>query len=153
MMNRRIQSLRKQIAEIEENMRLIAERKSEYVQETDIPVQLIKEERRLEARLAELQTQLRRTEEQPAPPEKKPRFVNVWLIATAGVAIATIVFVIILNNGPSQSPPPTMSIPTQESSTSPTPTPVIPELPEFAPFLTTTVAIATMIDCNRIRMN
>ena len=42
-----IQSLRKQLAEAEENLRLIQERKSEYVQTTDIPIQLIKDERRI----------------------------------------------------------------------------------------------------------
>ncbi len=44
-------SLRKQLAEVEENLRLIQERKSEYVQAIDVPLQLIKDERRLEKRI------------------------------------------------------------------------------------------------------
>ena len=47
-MNDIIQSLRKQLAEARENLRLIRERKSEFVLETDVPLQLVKDERRLE---------------------------------------------------------------------------------------------------------
>jgi chromosome condensin MukBEF MukE localization factor len=42
-----IQYLRRQLAEAEDNLRLVQERKSEYVQITDIPIQLIKDERRI----------------------------------------------------------------------------------------------------------
>jgi hypothetical protein len=44
-----------QLAEARENLRLIQERKSQYVMETDIPLQLIKEERRLLERIEELE--------------------------------------------------------------------------------------------------
>jgi hypothetical protein len=44
-----------QLAEARENLRLIQERKSQYVLETDVPLQLIKEERRLLKRVAELE--------------------------------------------------------------------------------------------------
>lgn len=53
-----IQSLNKQLAEAEENLRLIQERKAKYVLETDIPLQIIKEEQRLEAQIADLQARL-----------------------------------------------------------------------------------------------
>jgi len=51
-------SLHSQLANAEENLRLIHERKSEYVQQSDIPLQLIREERRLEQRIAELRAEL-----------------------------------------------------------------------------------------------
>jgi hypothetical protein len=50
--------LRHQLAEARENLLLIEERKSEYVQETDIPLQLIKDERRLLERIGQLERQL-----------------------------------------------------------------------------------------------
>jgi len=40
-------SLRRQLAEARENLRLIQERKSQYVMGTDIPLQLVEEERQL----------------------------------------------------------------------------------------------------------
>jgi hypothetical protein len=43
------------LAEARENLRLIQERKSQFVMETDIPLQLIKEERRLLERIEELE--------------------------------------------------------------------------------------------------
>lgn len=52
-------SLQRQLAEVRENLRLIEERKAEYVLETDVPLQIIKEERRLRATIAELETKLR----------------------------------------------------------------------------------------------
>ena len=53
-----IQSLRKQLAEAEENLLLIQERKSEYVKITDVPLQLIKDERHLEAEIPKLRARL-----------------------------------------------------------------------------------------------
>ncbi|HDQ72938.1 MAG TPA: hypothetical protein ENN19_12705 [Chloroflexi bacterium] len=47
-------SLRRQLAEARDNLLLIEERISAYVMSTDVPLQLIKERRRLEARMAEL---------------------------------------------------------------------------------------------------
>lgn len=44
-----------QLAEARENLRLIQERKSQFVLETDIPLQLIKEEQRLLKRIEELE--------------------------------------------------------------------------------------------------
>jgi formylglycine-generating enzyme required for sulfatase activity len=53
-----IDSLRRQLAEARENLRLIEERKAEYVLVTDIPLQLIKDERRRRARVTELTKQI-----------------------------------------------------------------------------------------------
>jgi len=62
-------SLRRQLAEARENLRLIQERKSEYVLGTDIPLQLVKEERQLMERTAELEQRVERSEgpSEPAP--------------------------------------------------------------------------------------
>jgi hypothetical protein len=45
--------LRHQLAEERDNLRLIQERKSQYVMETDVPLQLIKEERQILRRIQE----------------------------------------------------------------------------------------------------
>ena len=55
-------SLRRQLAEARENLRLIQERKSEYVLGTDIPLQLVKEERQLLERIEELEQRVERSE-------------------------------------------------------------------------------------------
>jgi len=62
-MNDDIQSLRTQLAEAEENLRLIQERKAKYVLETNIPLQLIKDERRLEVQIADLRERLEACQE------------------------------------------------------------------------------------------
>jgi len=51
-------SIRRLLAEARENLRLIQERQAQYVVSTDIPLQLVKEERRLLNRIAELEQQL-----------------------------------------------------------------------------------------------
>lgn len=51
-------SLERQLAELRENLHLIEERKSQFVQETDIPLQLIKDERRVRNRIADLEKRL-----------------------------------------------------------------------------------------------
>jgi len=66
-------SLQRQLAELRENLRLIEERESQFVQETDIPLQLIKEERGIQARIADLEQRLRalpaasQTSSEPGP--------------------------------------------------------------------------------------
>jgi hypothetical protein len=50
--------LRRQIANIEENLLLIEERRSEYIIGTDVPMQLVKEERQAREKLVELQAKL-----------------------------------------------------------------------------------------------
>ncbi len=51
-------SLQQQLADARECLRLIEERKAQYVQEVDIPLQLVKEERRLKERVAVLEKEL-----------------------------------------------------------------------------------------------
>ncbi|HKZ83101.1 MAG TPA: CHAT domain-containing protein [Anaerolineae bacterium] len=51
-------SLSRQLAEARENLRLIEERKSQFVMSTDVPLQLIKEERRLTERIADLKARM-----------------------------------------------------------------------------------------------
>lgn len=53
-----LESLQHQLTQAQENMRLIQERKSEYVLSTDIPIQLIKEEKRLQERINNLKKQI-----------------------------------------------------------------------------------------------
>ena len=55
---RKVASLVKQLSEAEENLRLIDERMAQYVQEVDIPLQLIKDQRRLQRWIARLQRQI-----------------------------------------------------------------------------------------------
>ena len=59
-----VASLRRQLAEARKNLRLIEERKAEYVLSTDVPLQLIKGEQQLRARIAELMVQLVAAEEE-----------------------------------------------------------------------------------------
>src|SRR5512136_2513950 len=55
---RQVASLQKQLSEAEENLRLIDERIAQYVQEVDVPLQLVKDQRRLQRWIARLQRQL-----------------------------------------------------------------------------------------------
>ena len=50
-----IASLQQQLAEARENLRLIEERIAQYVQETEVPLQLIRDERHWRTRIAELE--------------------------------------------------------------------------------------------------
>jgi len=53
-----VASLRRQLAEARENLRLIEEREAEYVLGTEVPLQLVKEKRRLQERIAGLEARL-----------------------------------------------------------------------------------------------
>ena len=55
---RKVASLVKQLSEAEENLRLIDERIAQYVQEVDVPLQLIKDQRRLQKWIARLRRQI-----------------------------------------------------------------------------------------------
>ena len=55
---RTVSSLVKQLSEAEENLRLVDERIAQYVQEVDVPLQLIKDQRRLQRWIARLQRQI-----------------------------------------------------------------------------------------------
>jgi CHAT domain len=52
------ESLERQLKDTRESLRLIEERKAKYVQETDVPLQYLKEEQRLKERAAELERKL-----------------------------------------------------------------------------------------------
>jgi hypothetical protein len=52
-------SLERQLADLHENLQVIEEQKAKYVQATDVPLQYLKEERRLRATIAELESKLR----------------------------------------------------------------------------------------------
>jgi hypothetical protein len=54
-----IASWQRQLAEARENLRVIEEHKAKYVQETDVPLQYLKDERRWRATIAELEDKLR----------------------------------------------------------------------------------------------
>lgn len=62
------QSLERQLQSARENLRLIEERKSEFVLGTDVPLQLVKEERRLRERIAELEAKLGAGGQPPVSP-------------------------------------------------------------------------------------
>ena len=53
-----VESLRRRLAEARENLRLVEEREAEYVLGTDVPLQLVKERRRLRRRIANLEARL-----------------------------------------------------------------------------------------------
>ncbi len=55
---RQIASLVKQLSDAEENLRLVDERIAQYVQEVDVPLQLIKDQRRLQRWIARLQRRI-----------------------------------------------------------------------------------------------
>jgi hypothetical protein len=57
-MSESIRSLRELLAAAKENLRIIQERKAKYVLEIDVPLQLIRDERRLEKEIASLRAQL-----------------------------------------------------------------------------------------------
>lgn len=61
-MDKELASLRRQLAEMEESLRLIEERKAEYVLGVDIPLMLVKEERRLQDRIEDTKGKIRRLE-------------------------------------------------------------------------------------------
>ncbi len=63
--NEEAASLQRQLREARENLRLIEDRRAEYVLEVDVPLQLIKEERRLRTRIADLEAQLSLAGQQP----------------------------------------------------------------------------------------
>lgn len=73
-----IEYLEAQIAEVEKNLRLIEERKDEYVEKTHIPLDLIRDERLQQERLGELRQRLEIARTAAAPvPAAAPRRVIV----------------------------------------------------------------------------
>jgi hypothetical protein len=66
-----LESLRRQLVAERENLLLIQERKAEFVMETSVPLDLIKEERRTERQIEELEQRIKVEEEaleQPTAP-------------------------------------------------------------------------------------
>ncbi|HSD85074.1 MAG TPA: hypothetical protein VLG46_14495 [Anaerolineae bacterium] len=55
---RNVASLVRQLSDAEENLRLLDERVAQYVQEVDVPLQLIKDQRRLQRWIARLRHQI-----------------------------------------------------------------------------------------------
>jgi DNA repair exonuclease SbcCD ATPase subunit len=53
-----LESLRHQLAELEANLSLIEQRKSQYVMDVDIPLQLVKQEQAQQARIADLKARI-----------------------------------------------------------------------------------------------
>lgn len=111
MQERHIKSLRRRLAEAETSLRLIHERMSQYILETDIPLQYIREKERLEQEIIALQARLESLQPSPPPPTEplsEPgrgssrtaipwwRSRKVWvpitvaLVGLAGVIIPTI---------------------------------------------------------------
>lgn len=86
------ESLKHRLAEAEENLRLIRERKSEYVQSADIPLQLIKDERRLAQEIETLRAQLEqlpppREAELVAPARPRGRTIAAGVVGLAVVLV------------------------------------------------------------------
>ena len=53
------ESLERQLQDLRENLQVIEEHRAKYVREVDVPLQDIKEERRLRVKIAELEAKLR----------------------------------------------------------------------------------------------
>jgi hypothetical protein len=77
----RVEWLRHELSEAEENLRVIQRRKAEYVLETDVPLQIIKNEQRLETKITNLKAQLAELEQavaterlasEPGPSVREP---------------------------------------------------------------------------------
>jgi len=84
-----VESLKRQLAEAEENLRLVRERKSEFIQQTDIPLDLIKNEQRVEQQIARLQAFLAQVPPsqhtaQPVTPMESSRQLKVFLCHASG---------------------------------------------------------------------
>lgn len=72
-MSDELESLRRQLAEAQENLKLIHERMHEYVMQEDIPLQVIKNERRLQQRITELEQRIAGESAQQPPPATPPQ--------------------------------------------------------------------------------
>ena len=148
-------SLHRQLAAVRENLRLIQERKSQYVMGTDVPLQLIKEEQQLLERIKELEQRIRRTEPATAPvgridsAHRKTEggkanltlwaFVALAIIGCIGITVGTLPSIVELwataraeptaGNTPVSTPSPQATVTTQALST---PTLVPTEQPPVA---------------------
>jgi len=80
-------SLRAQLENARENLRLIRERKSQYVMETAIPLDLIKQEQRLEEQIADLEGRLAEWGEASGPARVPGQPTGGTTIVTGGGAV------------------------------------------------------------------
>jgi hypothetical protein len=96
-------SLQRQLNEARKNLRLIEERKVEYVVSTSIPLDLIRSERELRERIAELEQRLaapplQGETEIVTPAESRPRLrealLRHWKLLTALLALALLAAII-----------------------------------------------------------
>jgi hypothetical protein len=93
-----VESLKRRLAEAEENLRLVRERKSEFVQQTDVPLQLIKDERRLAQEIETLKARLAQDETVLVVPAAKAPIVKLPPLAMLLLNLV-IVAVLALNLG------------------------------------------------------
>lgn len=103
------ESLKRRLAEAEENLRLVRGRKSEYVQQTDIPLQLIKDERWLEQEIEALRAQLPKQRVLVKGSGMIP-WKKQWAVIVAGVVVLMVSFAIIftLRNSLDTNHPPSI---------------------------------------------
>jgi hypothetical protein len=93
----RVEWLRHELSEAEENLRVIQRRKAEYVLETDVPLQIIKNEQRLETKITNLKAQLAELEQAVATgrlasaPGYKAAIQVWWQSQSSGVKVAIVV--------------------------------------------------------------
>ncbi|NEU81349.1 tetratricopeptide repeat protein [Nostoc sp. UIC 10630] len=135
-----IESVRKQITENEKNLRLIEERKAEYVQATDIPLQIIKDERRLQQEYNTLKEKLRELEKHspaistPSSQVKRTPYIRAWQVSIVGlvVGVGAITFAIF-------KPPPNGNDRPQLNPTL--------KLGDVVPPEATKIAVAVMSNC------
>lgn len=114
-----IDFVRKQLAEVEEKLQLIQDRKSRYVLETDIPLQLGKDERQLKARVADLQARMGQgtgsLEPGQVKSERKESSIEKWkyiivlLVVAIIAACAVIAVPLIEREIPPVTPSPTVT--------------------------------------------
>lgn len=151
-----IQSLRKQLAEAEENLRLIEERMSEFFLPTSIPLSLAKRKRTLEKEIAQLEIELRQAQLQPEPAwqswqaaetkvqalEKLDRLrasVPTWVWSAIGVVVVALTIVcgnLAFGGGPMKEPTPTITPTNMPIATSTAPAPI--DAPTQTPVPTST---------------
>lgn len=95
-MSYRIQSVQKQISEIERSLDLIEIRKSEFVSQTAIPLDLIRNEQRLREKLTELQSELAALSGAPqqiGSPARNRRALKVAISAGVIIVVAAAIFI------------------------------------------------------------
>ena len=156
-----------QIAELRKNLELIEVRKSEFVEPTAIPLQLVKTEEQTRARLAALEQQLQRSTAVPAA-EKSSTIRPIAVVLLVAGSLALVAALVLLIRSPwmssgsqTQLPaaaiapaePPRATLAATQAGSPTAPVAVQPSssapLPDVAPPLTTTVALVQSPRCAR----